>query len=181
DGPKQRKRKPRALNRTKHSRESGWRRVGSSHTTEIFQTFEQWRNDYTPHVYETADDLVEVRHLGHPVDRPMDIRARPFIVRWITPDHNAPKAYSGDARPVFRTEYRCRGNCSDIAPSDNGSEDSDVQSESDHNRRPSKSNTKQKKNYKKRTCPQKVVIHVEVYSNDLSKAVIYQRGNHWET
>lgn len=42
DRPKQRKRKPRALNKIKHSKTAGWKRIGSSHTSEIYQTFEQW-------------------------------------------------------------------------------------------------------------------------------------------
>ncbi|KAJ7035322.1 hypothetical protein C8F04DRAFT_955209 [Mycena alexandri] len=179
DAPKRRKRKPRALNKINHSK-SGWRRVGSSHTAEIFKTFEGWYNDYTPHGYETAENLVEVKHLGHPVDRPRDIRARPFIVQWITPDRDVPQQFSNDPRPVFRVEYRCSGSCGDVPPSD----DSQNLSDSDH--APVKEHKdlrakNGKKKYQKRTCPQAVVIHVEVYSNDLSKAVIYQRGTHWET
>lgn len=52
DAPKQRKRKPRALNKINHSK-SGWRRVGSSHTAEIFKTFEGWVSSlYSPPLYE---------------------------------------------------------------------------------------------------------------------------------
>lgn len=39
---KRRKRKARSLNRVTHSKEKGWKRVGSSHTTEVYKTFEQW-------------------------------------------------------------------------------------------------------------------------------------------
>ncbi|KAJ7121118.1 hypothetical protein C8R44DRAFT_736802 [Mycena epipterygia] len=188
----QKKRKPRALNRVQHSKEAGWRRVGSSQTAEIFKTFEQWRNDYGPHGYEAADNLVEVKHLGHPVDRPRDIRARPFFIQWITPDCEAPKQFSRDPRPVFRTEYRCNGNCSDVPPSnsDDQSYDSDGYREHrSHSKRNGKHTTKVtaeeydsdgEKKYKKRRCPHDVVLHVEVYSNDLSKAVIFQRFTHWE-
>ncbi|KAJ7836095.1 hypothetical protein B0H13DRAFT_1913301 [Mycena leptocephala] len=95
------KRKARPLNRVDH-KTKGWQRLGSSHTTEVYKTFEQWCN-YNSHDYETADDLV--KHLGHPVDRPKDIRARPFILQWITPDRDVPKALSDDPRPVFRAVY----------------------------------------------------------------------------
>ncbi|KAJ7732124.1 hypothetical protein B0H16DRAFT_180072, partial [Mycena metata] len=180
DLPKQRKRKPRALNKVNHSK-GGWRRIGSSHTAEIYKTFEGWHNDYAPHGYETADNLVDVKHVGHPVDRPRDIRARPFIVQWITPDRDVPQQFSNDPRPVFRVEYRCSGNCGDVAPSDEDSQnhsDSDRAPVKEHQDLPVKNS---KKRYQKRTCPQTVVIHVEVYSDDLSKAVIYRRGTHWET
>ncbi|KAJ7794363.1 hypothetical protein B0H13DRAFT_1935233, partial [Mycena leptocephala] len=52
------KRKARPLNRVDH-KTKGWQRLGSSHTTEVYKTFEQWCNDYNSHDYETADDLVE--------------------------------------------------------------------------------------------------------------------------
>ncbi|KAJ7045656.1 hypothetical protein C8F04DRAFT_443967 [Mycena alexandri] len=174
DGSQPRRRKPRALNRTKHLKKDGWRRVGSSHTTEVFQTFEQWHNDYTPHGYETADGLVEVKHLGHPVDRPRDIRARPFIVQWITPDRDAPKEFTDDPRPIFRVEYRCSGSCGD-APASDGDRDSDNPSDSGH--APAKEDNESvrgangKKKYKKSTCPHNVVLHVEVYSDNLSKSL----------
>jgi hypothetical protein len=138
------KRKARPLNRVDH-KTKGWQRLGSSHTTEVYKTFEQWVrcqtevlnaflvlilsilqcNDYNSHDYETADDLVEVKHLGHPVDRPKDIRARPFILQWITPDRDVPKALSDDPRPIFRAVYRCSGNCSDLplSQNDNSSDD----------------------------------------------------------
>ncbi|KAJ7938791.1 hypothetical protein B0H13DRAFT_2301435 [Mycena leptocephala] len=99
---RQPKRKARPLNRVDH-KTKGWQRLGSSHRTEVYKTFEQWCNTYNSHDYETADDLV--KHLGHPVDRPKDIRARPFILQWITPDRDVPKALSDDPRPVFRAVY----------------------------------------------------------------------------
>ncbi|KAJ6602246.1 hypothetical protein B0H10DRAFT_1751410, partial [Mycena sp. CBHHK59/15] len=167
------------------TKEAGWRRLGSSHSAEIFRTFEDWRNDYTPHGYETAKDLVEVKHLGHPVDRPMDIRARPFILQWITPDRDVPKAFSADHRPVFRAEYRCQGNCSDLPPSDDddarpeqskqSNKDTKVTAETSESDSDSDGGGKK---YKKRRCPQNVVLHIEVLSNDLSKAIIYQRHTH---
>ncbi|KAJ7735804.1 hypothetical protein B0H16DRAFT_1253583, partial [Mycena metata] len=177
-----RRRKARALNRTKHSKTDGWTRVGSSHTSEVYQTFEQWHNDYTPHAYETADNLVEVKHLGHPVDRPRDIRARPFIIQWITPDRDAPKEFMDDPRPVFRVEYRCNGSCGDAPASDQDSENpSDLEHRDMPPAKESLKGKNGKKKYKKATCPQNVTLHVEVYSDDLSKAVVYQRNTHWET
>ncbi|KAJ7678128.1 hypothetical protein DFH06DRAFT_1167938 [Mycena polygramma] len=115
---KRRKRTARALNRVAHSETKGWKRLGSSHTTEVYKTFEDWHNDYNNHGYEVADNLVEVKLLGHPVDRPKDIRARPFLLQWITPDREAPKDFSEEPRPVFRAIYRCRGNCNDLPPED---------------------------------------------------------------
>ncbi|KAJ7713714.1 hypothetical protein DFH07DRAFT_785883 [Mycena maculata] len=111
----------------------------------------------------------------------MDIRARPFIIQCITQDH---------PRPVFRAQYRCQGNYSDLAPSDSdghSTDSSDAHSEplekasvpapeaSDSN-----SDAGPGTKYKRRHCPQSVVLHIEVYSNDLSKAIIYQRNEHWE-
>ncbi|KAJ7454880.1 hypothetical protein FB451DRAFT_1184708 [Mycena latifolia] len=173
---KQRKRKARPLNKIAHNKEKGWKR----------------HNDYGPHGYETAEELVEVKHFGHPVDRPMDIRAQPFILRWITPDCEAPEALSNNPRPVYRAYFKCLGNCSDLPPlDDDQSEDSDtpplpdkskpekskkkpVQSDSDSDDSDGKKGTR-------RTCPQKVILHIEVYSNNLSKAIIYRQKTHWET
>ncbi|KAJ7140880.1 hypothetical protein C8R44DRAFT_726592 [Mycena epipterygia] len=183
---RQRKKTARPLNKVKHLAEHGWKRLGSSHTTEIYETFEQWRNDYSPHVYETAEDLVEVKHLGHPVDRPMDIRARAFILQWITPDCDVPKEFAADPRPVFRTQYRCRGNCSDLPPSDDDQSDG-YESDAHKKDTPAMDNEAfdsdsdgDGKKRRKRRCPQKVILHIEVYSNNLSKAIVYQRNTHWE-
>ncbi|KAJ7811018.1 hypothetical protein B0H13DRAFT_1542403, partial [Mycena leptocephala] len=167
---------------------SGWQRLGSSHTTEVYKTFEQWCNDYNSHDYETADDLVEVKHLGHPVDRPKDIRARPFILQWITPDRDVPKALSDDPHPVFRAVYRCSGNCSDLPLSQNDNSSDDDRSDEPLPRANWKGSKKQAEELdsdgdtkrQTRACPQKVIIHVEVLSDNLSKAIIYQQHTHRE-
>ncbi|KAJ7717489.1 hypothetical protein DFH07DRAFT_709716, partial [Mycena maculata] len=169
---RERKRKVRPLNKVQHSLEKGWKRLGSSHTTEIYETFEHWRNDYSPHEYDTAKDLVAVKHLGHPVDRPMDIRARPFILQWITPDRDPPKSLSANPRPVFRAEYRCVGNCSDLPPSDHDSSGPEESSQPPHKSKTSKRPVQQPPKdtdvdsdldgdgkHKKRSCPSKVIIH----------------------
>ncbi|KAJ7154257.1 hypothetical protein C8R46DRAFT_891358 [Mycena filopes] len=99
------------LNRIRRRPEDGWEEVGNAESTKIFKVFEDWANDYHPHDYLTAH-AVKLQHFGHPLDRPKDIRARPFIISWDTEDGNPPEALdiTKDA-PVFRVCLRCADNC----------------------------------------------------------------------
>lgn len=67
------------------------------------------KHDYISPQY-ILDSLVRVVYSNHPGDRARDIRARPFIVEWATPNRNPPKSYVKHPRPVFRVSYFCKGN-----------------------------------------------------------------------
>ena len=57
-----------------------------------------------------------MQFLGHPCDRPKDIRARPFILTWATENRKVPLKYKDASRPIFRVEYQCLGKCDAEAP-----------------------------------------------------------------
>lgn len=67
----------------------------------------QQKNDYTPHTYQVDDNAVDVSFVGHPMDRPKDIRARSFFVQRRGEDPVDPK----DEHVVFRVVLRCTKNC----------------------------------------------------------------------
>lgn len=84
------------------------------------------RNDFTPHEYST-DKTVEVSYIGHPGDRPSDVRARPFFVQW--KDGIEPIKFDKDAW-VFKVEYKCLKNCSgELTRKEESSDDDDQHSE----------------------------------------------------
>ncbi|KAF8055811.1 hypothetical protein FPV67DRAFT_1434103, partial [Lyophyllum atratum] len=163
-------------------------------TTGLYKVFETWKNDYSPHSYEIADSLVEVQYFGHPCDRPKDLRARPFMVRWITQDRQAPHHLDVKPKPVFRVELRCLGNCDHGGSSDDSedavdvsAEETDLESNADSHSNDSESGQEEvaantqlngmsikKERRPKSRCLKKVQIHVEVRSDDLANAVIYQ-------
>ncbi|KAJ7078643.1 hypothetical protein C8R44DRAFT_754809 [Mycena epipterygia] len=99
------------LNRVKRSAAEGWEDVGNADTTLIYKVFELWKNDYHPHEYSTAPSI-KIWYFGHPLDRPQDIRARPFIITWDTEDGEPPEGLdvTKDA-PIFRVHLDCPGNC----------------------------------------------------------------------
>lgn len=66
-------------------------------------------NDYNPKEYVVSDD-VDVLYVGHPIDRPKDIRARPFSLFW--KGTGRPKRMA-DSTVVYRATYVCAKNCSD--------------------------------------------------------------------
>ncbi|KAF7362357.1 hypothetical protein MVEN_00582400 [Mycena venus] len=221
------------LNTLQHRKDKGWMSAGHATTFEAYKHFEQWKNDYSPHHYSLVDS-VDIVHAGNPFDRPKDIRARPVMFCWNTPDHRPPTVLKGKRVPVFRAKYKCTGHCrhghssahaaeSEDEPdsdsdSDSGSEsddddnfddladqayveieDGDLSSDeeerdaaSDTNIDPSTNNvaslnkqlnsgarkktkTKGLTRYK---C--KVVLHAEVYSDNLGEIHFYQRHTHPE-
>jgi hypothetical protein len=50
---------------------------------------------------------VEINYLGHPLDRPKDIRSRAFLVQWNTEDHKAPLEFHSKTAPIYRAYYYC--------------------------------------------------------------------------
>ncbi|KAF7357048.1 hypothetical protein MVEN_01041600 [Mycena venus] len=104
------------LNRIKRPESEGWEEVGSTETTQVHKIFEHWKNDYHPHDYFQAPSI-KIQHFQHPLDRPKDIRARPFIVLWDTEDGNPPERLdiTKDA-PVFRVFLSCADNCRHGSP-----------------------------------------------------------------
>ncbi|KAJ6454189.1 hypothetical protein C8R45DRAFT_944775 [Mycena sanguinolenta] len=50
-------------------------------------------------------------HPGHPLDRPQDIRARPFMLCWNITDHRPPAELKNKRVPIFRVKYQCTGHC----------------------------------------------------------------------
>ncbi|KAF8969307.1 hypothetical protein BDZ97DRAFT_1915276 [Flammula alnicola] len=201
--PKKSKREEteRPLNKIKHKASHGWENLGECDTTQLFKEFELWKNDYSPHKYDIADSLVNIQYFGHPCDRPKDIRARPFVLEWITDNRKAPKKFKGKPVPVYRATYHCLGNCEygesvnnkrvdgtdssdpsdsetsessdlDKNAADDGGIDKKLNSASVPKRRPLS---------KKVKCPNSVKIHVEVFSDNLSKAIVYQQNQHRPT
>lgn len=194
----------RALNAVDHTR-PGWQKLGTSSTAEIFRVFEDYvrnftfyffslahlslssqRNDYTPREYQMADKLVAQQLLGHPCDRPKDIRARPFILSWINDTRSTPARYIKDPRPVFRVVMKCIGNCedgevagqatrsdsSDNSDKDDTTDSSSSDSSSSQHDSPTASDSESKAPRKpraqtavsekasKRKCPHEVILHV---------------------
>ncbi|KAJ6496505.1 hypothetical protein C8R47DRAFT_1069315 [Mycena vitilis] len=219
------------LNNVRHSKHKGWTSAGRATTFSAYKCFEQWKNDYSPQQYALAD-CVDIIHAGNPLDRPKDIRARPVMFCWNTPDRRPPFASKGTRFPVYRAKYKCTGHCrhgndapqssdddsdSDSDDDDNGGsasdleepihddladggyvevedgdEDEDADSDSETEIDPStddiaslnkqlnsgagkKARTKGLGQHK---C--KVILHAEVYSDDLSEIHFFQRHSHPE-
>jgi len=53
---------------------------------------------------------VEISFIGHPLDRPQDVRARAFIINWVAPSFKKP-GHLLDNDPVYRISYNCNGTC----------------------------------------------------------------------
>lgn len=67
-------------------------------------------HDYKSPEYRIRKD-VELHWIGHPLDRPNDVRSRQFMLVWNTPNHLQPDhVQPSDA--VFRIVYNCNGSCS---------------------------------------------------------------------
>ncbi|KZP10645.1 hypothetical protein FIBSPDRAFT_962953 [Athelia psychrophila] len=175
---------PKALNNISHAVSKGWSKVGECHTMDLHKQFDEWHNDFTPNKYEPAEGLIERQSFGHPVDRPQDLRARPFIIKWITEDGEPPRKYETKPAPVLRVYYKCTGNCHYAADADVESMDSDEEAEeqdSSNNDLPKEvleEFSAKKKVARGSKCVQKVQIHVEVMSDDLSKVLIWQCYRH---
>ncbi|THU85900.1 hypothetical protein K435DRAFT_868810 [Dendrothele bispora CBS 962.96] len=89
-----------------------WIKEGSVNTVAMYKVFDEMsykHNDYTPHEYNLAKDLVAIRFVGHPLDRPKDIRSRPFYLEWVTPDGQPPPTLLKQKRVVMRVTYECLG------------------------------------------------------------------------
>lgn len=94
------------------------------------------RNDWTPHDYQVAKDLVTLRYVGHPVDRPRDLRARPF---WVEPNGPLPAALLERRFAVVRVVYKCLGSCETPAKADDdSSEKEDEEDGTDSDKKTSK-------------------------------------------
>ncbi|KZP15732.1 hypothetical protein FIBSPDRAFT_958571 [Athelia psychrophila] len=178
------------LNNISHQQSKGWTKVGVCHTMELHRKFDELKlmsllqhNDFTPHKYETAEGFVERQSFGHPVNRPQDLRARPFIVKWTTPDGHPPSKYKTGSRPVMRVYYNCTGNCnytdSTSSSDDTESDEAEETGSSDKEDKPQAGIfSTAKKVGRGGKCKGNVQLHVEVMSNDLSEAIIWQRHSH---
>lgn len=119
-----------------------------------------------------------MQFFGHPCDRPKDIRARSFILSWITEDRKVPLKYKDQPRPIFRVEYQCLGGCNIEAPEldkytseEDHNEDTDDDSNNDDDKRSKKEARGVDQEIKAKGiekegarggsgCPRKVKIHV---------------------
>lgn len=132
----------RPLNQISRKTKDGWKQLGRTDTAVLYKLFEQWvmclllissthtdilvkENDYSPQEYKISSGLVAMSFFGHPCDRPKDIRARPFILSWITENRKAPEQYKDSECPILRVEYRCLGACNVEASNSEDSESAD--------------------------------------------------------
>ncbi|KAJ7661063.1 hypothetical protein B0H14DRAFT_3700366 [Mycena olivaceomarginata] len=214
--------KPRmALNSLKHPRDKGWASSGHTPTFEAYQSFERWylilfaisQTIFSPQHYSLADS-VDMVHAGNPFDRPKDIRARPVMFCWNTPNHRPPghcrhgNAMSNDDPLHSDSDSNSdSGTDSDVAFDDvaekgyvevedgdvsDAGEDADNDDPSDTEIDPSSNNmaslnrqlnsgaVQKTKTKGLRRFKCKVVLHAEVYSDNLnemhfSNAILIQR------
>ncbi|CAA7266304.1 unnamed protein product [Cyclocybe aegerita] len=182
----------RPLNRLTRLEKDVWTCLGTTPTANVYRLFQDFENDYSPQEYKISSGLISMQFFGHPCDRPKDIRARSFLLERATQDRKVPSKYKDKSRPVFRVEYQCLGSCNAEAPPAESDEDvseeeeEEEEDESENNQEESKGVDKQlrgkcvrkKQSPKASSCPRKVKIHVEVMTNDLSNAMVWQQFVH---
>ncbi|EDR07801.1 uncharacterized protein LACBIDRAFT_297974 [Laccaria bicolor S238N-H82] len=179
---------------TRTTERDGWKCLGKTGTAVLYKLFQDWENDYSPQEYKISSRLVSMQFFGHPCDRPKDICARPFILNWTTENRKAPSKYKDESRPIFCVEYQCLGGCNAEAPESEESaaeedQDEDVSDENEENRREAmgvdqqieKKGVVKKASQKTGSCPQKVKIHIEVLTDDLSNTYVWQLFVHHQT
>ncbi|KAJ7078383.1 hypothetical protein C8R43DRAFT_353915 [Mycena crocata] len=214
------------LNKLGHNTSKGWTSAGHATTTDAYKCFEKWRNDYSPQHYALAP-CVDIVHAGNPLDRPKDIRARPVMFCWNTPDRRPPPELKDSRVPVFRTKFKCTGHCrhgnvssaaDSSSDSDSSDDDGDVEGEdvdedldeqgyveieeeegsdvddnpnskvnpstidstAELNQQLNKGASKKASKAKLRGHKCRVVLHAEVYSDDLTEIYFFQRYDHPE-
>ncbi|CAD7065621.1 unnamed protein product [Tilletia caries] len=159
-----------ALDPRKRSHGKAWMKVASVPTRYLYQWFEYQRNDYTSHD-QTIADCVRLFWVGHPGDSPRDVSARLFSVEFVPEASKKDQAsLRREKGVVFRHHFECKGMCN---VSKRSAEDAcDDDDDSDSTKKP------RSKRIRVPACTGDVRIMIEVYADDLSKCVIYQRGSH---
>ncbi|CAA7270727.1 unnamed protein product [Cyclocybe aegerita] len=167
----------RPLNRLTRLEKDGWTCLGTTPTANVYRLFQDFENDYSPQEYKISSGLISMQFFGHPCDRPKDIRARSFLLEWATQDRKVPSNCNAEAPPAESDE--------DVSEEEEEEEEdeSNSEDESENNQEESKGVDKQlrgkcvrkKQSPKASSCPRKVKIHVEVMTNDLSNAMVWQQ------
>ncbi|KAJ7270794.1 hypothetical protein C8J57DRAFT_292398 [Mycena rebaudengoi] len=192
----------RTIHQVKHDPADGWASAGTASTVEAYCLFETWKNDYSPDGYPMSD-FIKITYVGNPVDQLRDLRARPVIFSWATSDRKCPPSLEGRRVPVYRGIYKCTGHCTHGDDSDlstGNSDDSDEASDDTDDEVGSNDPKPKKKSrsggsgtvnqqlddgaFKRKPKPTphkcRVILHAEVYSDDLSTVHFFQQHTHPE-
>ncbi|KZV90368.1 hypothetical protein EXIGLDRAFT_837845 [Exidia glandulosa HHB12029] len=180
-----------SLKALNYSAEAHWRPAKRIPTAKFWKHYDSLMNDFGVPVYAQSTDI-NVHYHGHPLDRPRDIRARPFFVEWATPNRKAPKGLEKPV-PVLRITMNCTGSCElvdsgdegnggkeemgepevdeDEADSGDGSDSGDESQDPDEKKDPAPTARKGRKK-----CLYNALLSVEVMSDDLATAIVRIRA-----
>ncbi|THV02008.1 hypothetical protein K435DRAFT_792949, partial [Dendrothele bispora CBS 962.96] len=168
--PKTKKQKVQGPAPFDHSETERWFELGWSRTTEMPKFF---------------DEMVFCSAMISPLMTTAfpHIRCRPFMLEWNTSDREPPLEFHGaeeNTIPIYRVTYMCRGNCDDVPEEWEDTDNSDSGINNNKSKQPIVKVEHKKRGRNRKKCANEVRLHVEVYSNDLSKAWVYQYSSHNE-
>ncbi|THU88833.1 hypothetical protein K435DRAFT_803208 [Dendrothele bispora CBS 962.96] len=168
--PKTKKQKVQGPAPFDHSETERWFELGWSRTTEMPKFF---------------DEMVFCSAMISPLMTTAfpHICCRPFMLEWNISDREPPLEFHGaeeNTITIYRVTYMCRGNCDDVPEEWEDTDNSDSGINNNKSKQPIVKVEHKKRGRNRKKCANEVRLHVEVYSNDLSKAWVYQYSSHNE-